>query len=315
MNKENCVDIFERYIRNEATAEEIENLRAYIRQDKDLELWMEQQIEKSSDDISSSVRMRMLDNIRTEVHHAHHRPPIWAVMKWAAVIAVPIALIISLYFNFQPEDMKSLVIAANQGEKANVVLPDGSKVDINSASKIIYFNDYNKVSRNLQLDGEAYFDVKHDKTKPFVVKCHDIRITVLGTTFGIRAYKDDRFISVVLKTGKIILQTPSEYIVMHPNERIVYDCSTQTTETETVVASEYVNWRQDRLRFDDETIEEIMRVISRTHNINIRFSNDSLKKQRFTGTLDNKNIETVMNMISKTSTIKFKFEKDGILLY
>lgn len=315
MDKKNCIDIFERYIRNEATTDEIEKLRTYIRQNKELEMWMEQQIEGSSDDISVAVRMRMLKNIRTEIHHTHHYPPIWAVMKWAAVIAIPIALIVSLYFNFQPEDKKSLVIVANQGEKANVVLPDGSKVDINSASKITYSNDYNKVYRSLQLEGEAYFDVKHDKTKPFVVKCQDIRIAVLGTTFGIRAYKEDKFISVVLKTGKIILQTPSEYIVMHPNERIIYNCTTQKTETESVVASEYVNWRQDRLRFDDETIEEIMRVISRTHNINIRFSNDSLKKQRFTGTLDNKNIETVMNMISQTSTIKFKFEKDGILLY
>jgi transmembrane sensor len=196
-----------------------------------------------------------------------------------------------------------------------VTLSDGTKLNINSASKVKYYSDYNIEERKVALDGEAYFDVKHDKTKPFTVTCGDISITVLGTTFGIKDYSYDSYISVVLRTGKILLQTPTEKINMHPNEKVVYNKITGKTETSEVEADDYVNWMNDQLRFDNETLGNIVRAISNMHNVNIVFADNKLKDMHYTGTLNSKTVDDALNMITQTSPIRYK-QKDGkIILY
>jgi transmembrane sensor len=315
MNKEEIIDIFDRYISRKATGQEIEELRDFIRSDREFSAWLENQISESPSEMDEETEERMLAVVRSEINRKKNRTLYLKVLKWAAMIAVPVALCTSLYFNLSTQPEVPFVVSADKGDKANVVLPDGSKLDINSSTKLTYYSDYNKKDRNVTLDGEAYFDVRHDTSKPFTVRCDDISITVLGTTFGIKDYSYDRYISVVLKTGKISLRTPTETIIMHPNERVVYNKVTKTAEAYEVDASEYVNWMHNRLRFDNETLGNIAKVISNTHNVDIVFADNNLKNMRFTGTLSNKSIDTVLNMIVQTSPVRYRYKNGQVILY
>lgn len=320
MDKKKCLILFEHYIQNQATTEELEDLQRYIRNDKNLSGWLEQQIAGSPDEINVNVKKRMLKNIRQQIKNEDSKgfgkkkiTMTW--LRWVAIIAIPLALFVSLYYNLRTEALSALIVIANQGEKANVILPDGSKIAINSASKVTYFNNYNKKDRSLKLNGEAYFDVVHNKDKPFIVDCSGAKIKVLGTTFEIKAYKEDDEIFVVLRTGKIEMQTLNEKFTIHPNERIIYNKRTNKIYKEKVIASDFTDWRFNRLRFENETLGNIVSTISRMHNVKIRFEDENLKSQRFTGTVDNKNIRTVMDMISLTSSIGYKMQDSVIVLY
>lgn len=320
MNKNECLTLFQHYLQNKTTPEDLDKLRLYLHDDPQLSSWLEKQITESSTNIDIEVKKRMLNNIRQQLETKHSirknkKNITISYLKWAVILAVPIALFISLYYNLRIENPSELIVAANQGEKANVVLPDGSKIAINSASNVTYYSNYNKKYRSLKLNGEAYFEIAHDKSKPFIVDCSGAKIEVLGTTFGIKAYKDDDEIFVVLRTGKIEMQTPKANFIVYPNERIIYNKKTKNIYKEKVTASDFTDWRYNRLRFENETLENIVHTISRMHNIKIQFKNEDLKTQRFTGTVDNKNIKTVMDMISLTSSIGYKIQDSAVVLY
>lgn len=322
MNKENCLNIFERYISGKATTDEISELKSFLENDKDINQWLENQILSSSNTIDSEIKMRILESIRSQTNYSNqppipkHRSSLYLrYIRNIAAILLPIAIILGAYFYLNPQKTDSFVVLADMGEKASLTLPEGSKVAINSGSKITYFNDYNQKTRDIVLDGEGFFDVKYDPKKPFIVQCKDIKIKVLGTSFGIKGYEDEDNIAIVLNSGKIQLVTPKEEIEMKPNERVVYNRVTQVASLEIVNADDYTDWRQNRLRFDNESLEGIVKTISRMHNIDIVFKDPDLEKQKFTGTIDNTNIESILNAISLTSPVDYKIKDGTVYLF
>ncbi len=318
MSKEICLNVFERYISGNASVEEVALLQSFLKNDVNLNRWLEDQIMTSADTIDSDVKMRMLENMRSRIDYNTPQIPVknfrFYLKKIANIAAVLFVLIagVNLYFLLKPQKTESFEIATNQGEKANLILPDGSKIIINSGSKIVYYSDYNEKNRFIKLEGEAFFDVRNNPEKPFVVDCNSLKISVLGTIFDIKAYQAEDIISIVLNSGKIQLTTPKEKIEMAPNNRIVYNKTTQTTTLEKVNAQDYTDWTQMSLHFDNESLEAIMKTISQKYNIDIVFENSYLKNQRFTGTIDYMNINNVLNAIKQTSSIDYRI-KDGVV--
>lgn len=320
MNKETLSNIFELYISGKATPNEISILKSFLENDKGLNDWLENQILSSDNNIDSDIKIRMLDNIRSEANFSsqvvtvEYKPGMY-LRRIATVAAVLLPFIILLGIYLKSPNIQSFEVVADMGEKASITLPEGSKVAINSGSKIIYNNDYNQKNRDIQLDGEAFFDVKYDPEKPFVVQCKDVKIKVVGTSFGIKSYENEDNIAIVLNSGKIQLITPKEEIEMEPNDRVVYNRTTQVTSLKKVNAEDYTDWRQNRLRFENESLETIMKTISRMHNIDIVFENTELQKQYFTGTIDNTNIESVLNAIRLTSSVNYRLKNGTVYLY
>lgn len=325
MDKDKCLDIFERYILRQATKEEIDSLCSFINGDHLLNQWFEEQIMSSSPNIDLDLRLRMLDNIRSNVKYKIEGNTGERVKKanrnyirWVANVAailLPIVLIAGIYIFNKPQKIDYLAISADAGEKASVSLPDGSKISINSVSEVVYSTEYNKKERILKLKGEGYFDVKSDSSKPFIVECGDVKVKVLGTTFGIKAYDDENTISVVLSSGKVELITPSESLTMKPNEKITYDRATKSTRIEHVDAKDYTDWRQNRLRFENETLENIVKTIARMHNTDIVFDNAEIDQQKFTGTIDNTSVQSALKALSLTAPIDYHVENGVVYLY
>jgi len=325
MKKEDCLTIFEKYILRKASSEEIDLLRSYISDDHHLNKWLEKQIMNSPGDVNIEIKMRMLENIRSQTSYPsqtinavkHSSKMNLYIRRFSNIAAVllPFAILLSVYLYLKPQKTEAFEIRADLGEKASLTLPEGSEVSINSGSIITYQSDFNLKNRTIQLYGEAFFDVTHNPQKPFVVQCDDVKIIVLGTSFGIKAYENEDNVSVVLNSGKIQLITPTEKIDMNPNDRVVYNKKTQFAHIENVNAEDYTDWRQNRLRFENESLDAIMKTISRMHNIDIVFKDSLLKNQQFTGTIDNTNIESVLDAIKLTSSVNYKLENGVVLLY
>jgi ferric-dicitrate binding protein FerR (iron transport regulator) len=329
MQKEECFDIFERYIQNRANDEEVKRLINWIKSNQEISLWLEQQILDSASSIDADVRMRMLMNITKEIESADQtNSPInsknvrlifnkW--MRIAAMFILPIftAAIMYLYMSRNESSTSSpLVVAVERGQKANITLPDGSRVWLNSQSKLTYTADFNISQRELLLDGEAYFEVAHNPEKPFIVKSKDMAVEALGTAFGVKAYSEDNMITSILMRGKVRVTTPAGENILLPNERILYDkAKHEVVKSEVANATDFTGWIHNELRFENESLEEIGKNIHRVYNVEIIFASEKLKYIRYTGTINNNSLESVLNIISLTSPITFNIDSQKVTFY
>jgi ferric-dicitrate binding protein FerR (iron transport regulator) len=322
MNKEHYLNIFEKYTVNKATEQEIRELLSFLRADLRLHQWFEHQVENSPSEISEDLKQKMLNKIKegiddTKKSEISVKKLYNKWMRIAAAIILPVLIAGGSYYfcaNHTENGGNPLLIAAERGEKANITLPDGSRVWLNSGSKLTCYNTYNKDRRLLQLDGEAYFEVIPDARKKFIVQCTDMTIEVLGTTFGVKAYNEDSIVSTVLVEGKVKITIPDKSWEIAPNERVVFNRSSSHVFSETVNPSDFTGWRKNRLRFENETLQDVVKTIARIHNINYDFADESIKSLRFTGTVDNTNLESTLDAITLTAPVTY-FVKDSIITF
>jgi len=289
-------------------------------------LWLEQQIIASSSTIDSELKMRMLRNITSEISSTQNSAKnVYSNMrlqfkKWvrvAAMFILPALSAAGMYFYMSKTESSaaSLVIAVERGQKANITLPDGSKVWLNSQSRLTYSDNFNVKKRELLLDGEAYFEVAHNPEKPFIVHSNDISVEALGTAFGVKAYNEDILISSILMRGKVRVTTPDGDEILMPNDRIIYDKSTHKKVKSSVTnATDFTGWIHDELRFENESLGEIAKTIQRIYNVDIIFATEKLKNQRYTGTINNNSLESVLNIISLTSPVLFQVNNQQVTL-
>lgn len=209
MDKEYFKILIEKYLDGNASTAEVRELCEWIKNNDSLDRWIMQAIERSDSHLDEEVYERLYtrikENIESREKKSHRRFSFVPMLRWAAVVCLPIIAALAVYeLGLDSKvDTLPLVVTAESGERAKVQLPDGTKVNINSASQISYPHDFNGKKRIVELDGEAYFEVTPDKERPFVVKAAGLEITVLGTAFDVCAYKDDSEVSVVLLTGKV----------------------------------------------------------------------------------------------------------------
>ena len=216
MDKEYFKILIEKYLDGNASTAEVRELCEWIKNNDSLDRWIMQAIERSDSHLDEEVYERLYtrikENIESREKKSHRRFSFVPMLRWAAVVCLPIIAALAVYeLGLDSKvDTLPLVVTAESGERAKVQLPDGTKVNINSASQISYPHDFNGEKRIVELDGEAYFEVNPDKERPFVVKAAGLEITVLGTAFDVCAYKDDNEVSVVLLTGKVDVASESD---------------------------------------------------------------------------------------------------------
>lgn len=329
MRKEECAEIFERYIQHCASDDEIKRLSNWIKDNQEISLWLERQIETSSSVMEKEVQMHILSHIKDEINSTIQRDKAAAIkrdirirlnmwMRVAAIFILPILAAAGMYFYMSKHESSPapFIVAVDRGQKANITLPDGSKAWLNSQSKLTYFADFNTEKRALLLDGEAYFEVAHNPEKPFIVNSNDITVEALGTAFGIKAYSEDILISSILMHGKVKVTTPNGTNILKPNDRILYDKDSRTTQKSTVTnAVDFTGWIHNELRFENESLNEIAKNIQRIYNVEIVFASEKLKTLRYTGTVDNNSLESVLNIIALTSPISFHIDKQKVMLF
>jgi len=328
MNKEECIILFERYILNTATAEEVKQLSHWIKHNTDVSGWLESQILNSSTEMDRNIQMQMLNNIKSEINKSTHPPVLinsgksvrnqfrlW--LRVAAMLILPLLTAAGVYMYMTANHVSEpLIVSVDKGQKASIILPDGSKAWLNSLSKLTYKSDYNTEKRILELDGEAYFEVAHNPDKPFIVQSKDFSVEALGTAFGVKAYSEDIVISSILMRGKVMVTTPGGTSILKPNERIVFDRkSLKANKSKVTNAVDFTGWIHNELRFENESLVEIAKSIQRIYNVEIIFSTERLKNLRYTGTVQNNSLESLLNIITLTSPISFQIDNQNVTLY
>lgn len=207
------------------------------------------------------------------------------------------------------------------GKRTFITLSDGTKVWLNSGSKLIYPAVFSENKREVYIDGEAVFDVTHSVTNPFYVQTRNFEVKVLGTIFNVSAYADDKNSSTVLEKGKIELSykenaflTKEKFIIL-PGTRAVFDPDINDFTKEKVNSQDYMSWKNGYLIFSREKLINILKKLTRYYNVEIILQNAHMQNETFSGSLDLKNSPTeVLDIIAQTTPFNYKNENNKIVI-
>ena len=208
-----------------------------------------------------------------------------------------------------------------RGGKFMIVLSDGTKVWLNSDSKLKYPShfEFNKTRKVELVYGEAYFDVTSSQEnggQGFSVLNKKQEINVLGTEFNIKAYSDEDQILTTLVEGKIDLRVDSKSEILTPGLQATFDTTTNKIQTKTIDVYNETSWKDGVFSFDNKPLEEIAKVLSRWYDVDFKFQNSELKLEEFIGVLSkNQDLEEIMNQIKNTGIINnYKIENNEVIL-
>lgn len=199
------------------------------------------------------------------------------------------------------------------GKRANLTLPDGTEVWLNSGTQLDFPTKFTGSSREIYVNGEIFIDVAHNPQQPFVVHAHDMDIYVHGTSFNISAYHDDNQRTVVLVEGRVKVETSGNHTAeLLPNEKIEITENGMTKEH--VDVSEYISWTKGVLEFDETTISEILKKIGRYYNVQFESSPDiKMNDKTCSGKLFlSNNLDSVMTSVSVISSTVYQRENNII---
>ena len=214
-------------------------------------------------------------------------------------------------------------ITTKRGSKSKVQLPDGSEVWLNADSKITYKENFQGQNREVQLEGEAFFDVARDDSRPFIIHTPAIDVRVLGTAFNVRAYADERNTETSLIRGSVeitLVKSPDrKKIILKPNDKLIVNNELATVadrkDANTVAPlltlakikytakdtlAQETMWTSDKLVFDAEPIEDVALKLERWYDVKVTIADEALRKTPFTGTFEGESLETVLEALRLT---------------
>lgn len=266
-----------------------------------------------------------LDSVLNKVKR---RIRVQAVSKWewtqriAAVLSIPL-LLGCLWLYWDRDDAKQAIqmieVRTNPGMTTSIVLPDSTLVCLNSESLLRYPSCFSDVTRTVELEGEAFFDVTPDKEKRFIVNTgHQSSIEVYGTSFNVEAYEKENKISTTLIEGSIgfIYKDKSgkaKKIGLKPHQKLVYELSSFKTQLYTTSGETETSWKDGKIILNNTSMDEVLRMLSKRFNVEFVISNKNLKDYAFTGTFTQQRLERILEYFEISSQIKWRhLENDKI---
>ena len=243
--------------------------------------------------------------------------------KAAAILIVILLSNFMVYMyreNPKPEIVSWQEIVVPRGNRMKLVLPDSTSIWLNNETTLRYASNFSSGNREVELSGEAYFDVHHDAGHPFIVHAGSQKVKVLGTRFSVNAYPEDNIIETSLISGSVVFETNrringNNAFKLEPGNSLFYDKLNNQITTQKIQSSYYQYWENGVYVFKDEKLVDLSVKIKRIFNIEVVFEDEFLKSKTYTGTISiNDNIFVFMEAIRRTSVepIEYKFNKNII---
>lgn len=239
---------------------------------------------------------------------------IWILSRVAAILF----LIISIGYVFnrqysQQEALSYFSFYVPPGQKINMTLPDGTEVWLNSCTRIKYPQSFNRRKRHVILDGEAYFQVSHDKRKPFVVQTEKYSVEVLGTEFNVNSYAADKYFATTLFSGAVKIisnENQQENIELKPQDKAYL------ANGRLIIVQEdnpdCLAWKDNLIVFKQTSFAEIMKSFERYFDVKISINNEELKQHSFTGKFrQTDGLDYALKVLQKYIDFNYTKEKDS----
>ena len=244
-------------------------------------------------------------------------------MNWlsraAAILLIPVLAFLFYTLSEKRQEsnqlsnlmMDSIEIVAPIGSRTVVQLSDGSVVHLNYGSKLKYPQVFLGETREVKLHGEGFFEVAHNHEKPFVVKTQNLNVKALGTVFNVLAYADNDFVETTLVSGKVVLEQNRvdgktlSLVAMVPGQHVDFNIESGKMECSSGNIEKYLAWKDGKMVFEDATITEVAKQLSRVYNVEIEISND-IKDYLYTVTFIDEPLFQILDLMAMATPVSYK---------
>ncbi|WP_075557133.1 FecR family protein [Parabacteroides timonensis] len=246
-----------------------------------------------------------------------------SVWKYAS-IAVSIALLVVSSFLYkihtEPRPLAYMEVASMVGSKTRVLLPDSTIVWLNGNSYIRYPEVFDENTRQIELIGEAFFDVTENKEKPFIVNLEGMHVQVLGTEFNILADANSGVIETTLIEGSVALfneqnSSPTADRILVPGQQALFDKQSGSIEVRPVRTSSYTSWMTGDFFFEKITFGEILSVLERSFSVKFHLKNEAIKEVFLTAQFTHKeSLEEILSILQISMRYKFEIKDRDVYI-
>lgn len=235
--------------------------------------------------------------------------------KIAAVIAITVSTVLFFLQRNEGDAMHTITVPA--GQRANLTLPDGTKVWMNARTEIQYPGTFSKLRREIKLNGEAYFEVSHNAQKPFIVHTNKCSIEVLGTKFNVEDYADSKDFFTALMEGSVKVSDnkhDKNTLILAPDQLATFKNGKLTANG--ITDYEYYRWREGLLCFKDVEFEQLIHRFEKSYGVRIVIENDKWLEYGFTGKFRiSDGIDNALKILQKEAPYTFRKNTDDSVIY
>lgn len=318
------------YLKGELSEEEILQVEAWYEASPDNKKMLEQlyytmfigeraavmesvDVEKSLNRLKTAIKRK--EDATTKIRSAKWKRYVFPL----AAFFTGIVLTVGLSYITLNNKVSNYIVATPAGQRAQFVLPDGSKVCLNSSTQLSYRNSFWSKKRQVALVGEAYFEVVHNDDSPFIVSSKNIQTRVLGTKFNVRARAEEEKVVTTLLKGSVCVDIPGgeqEGLILKPGQML--NVNSKTLQSELVDSSrarDVLLWINGKLTFDKAAFVDITSCLEKHFDVSFHFQDEQLKKEVFTCEFHTDNdINNILAVLSLTKHFQYKIEGKDVYL-
>ena len=239
--------------------------------------------------------------------------PTHTLRRWLSIAASLLLLAVASFAVYQQVKGPRQLQAATTSNKESIELSDGSRVVLNRASQLSFNTNEDTHVREVDLSGDAFFDVARDENRPFVIQAGGIEVEVLGTSFYVDARKNQDEIQVVVESGQVAVRINGSEEILSANETAIYQRDARRLMKQANTDANFMSVKTNKLLFENSLIPEVVFAINRHFNANILIKNKSLENCRLTSTFDNKSLPATLAIIESSLGITIRETKNQIL--
>jgi ferric-dicitrate binding protein FerR (iron transport regulator) len=318
-------NLLKKYAAGTLSTKELVELRHRINQTGDSELAGPLE-ELWSVETGNSAPSETLNSVKKEVDaritHLRFRKRRIIALRGAITAAAVVVLAIALnllYIAGQKLPVSDMIVSVGAGEKVNVVLPDGTKVSLNSESTLNYnTSTFNKRLREVSLVGEAWFDVTRSE-RPFIIATALLGVEVLGTSFNLRARDEERTVEINLIEGKVMLTPTNDRdnnSVLYPNQKAVLDKNTGKITISRADTDQATAWKRGELAFKATHLGKVLREIERSYGVTIETDmQNGVMDDPFTGTFPAKDLDRTLALLAMHYKFTYTIDGNTVTIY
>ena len=315
MNTDNSIEsLIIKFLSGQASAEEKELLISWIKESpenrlqfKELQnIWQGLNPPFDSDEIEvEKIQKDLLKKINKRHWQQHPLVIFW--QRTAAILVIPLILtVVYLFISHEPEKITFQETFAPYGTYTQVNLPDDSKVWLNAGSSIKYPTRFKKGSREVSLNGEAYFEVESDRKNPFTVHTSHVDVRATGTAFNVEAYPTDSIASVTMVRGKLgVTMNNQSQIGLIPGERASFNKNTLQCRIEKTDPYKWYAWKDGLMVFRDDPLEYVFKRLGQTFNVEIKVMDKEIANQLYRATFREESLSEILRLLKISAPIRY----------
>ncbi|MFO8235931.1 MAG: FecR domain-containing protein [Bacteroidales bacterium] len=317
-----------KYIFGEASHKEVRKIENWMNKShsnrqiiKDINYYLNKEMKTNKqeninvDEAWGKLKARIVESDNSSVNPSLSKTITFSrsILKYAAILAIFLGISALAYFSYQSYWKQNYVtIETSQFEKRdNLHLPDGTVAFLNGNSKINYAKKYGENERAINVEGEAYFDVKTDISKPFIVKAKQTEVKVLGTSFNVRTDLPDNAVEVIVETGKVKFYksgNENEAILLEPG--FIGLLKNNQLKKKRNDDLNYLAWKNGKLLFNETNLDTVINKLNRAYNVKIEVKDSEIYNYELSATFEDEPVENILKVITRTFDLNLE-EKEN----